>query len=120
MLLPISNRIVPMPNRQGLPFRRGHIPGALGRLHFHIVLGDFGDLVGQRLELGNDRQGDVACNTDNFFVQLRNPCCGVGAASGGYRFRAHSHDLLSALGIVFRSRLELFDARTILGRSWIF
>ena len=37
---------------QGFPFGRSHFPGGLGRLLFHIVLGEFGDLVRERLELG--------------------------------------------------------------------
>ena len=97
-----------MPNRQGFPFGRCHFAGALGRLLFHIVLGEFGDLVGERLKLGDDRQGDVAGNTEDLFVQFRDLCCSVGGARGGYRFRANGHDLLCALGIVFRSGLELF------------
>ena len=100
MLVPISSRIVPMPNRHGFPFRRGHFPGGLGGFLFHTVLGEFGDLVGERLEFGHDRQRDFAGDADNFFVQLRNLRCGVGAACRGDRFSANSHDLLCAFRIV--------------------
>ena len=103
MLVPISNRIVPIPNASGFPFRRGHFPGGLGGLLFHAVLGEIGDLVGERLEFGSDRQRDFAGDADGFLVQLRNPCCGVGAAAcRGDRFTANSRDLLSALRIVCR------------------
>ena len=75
--------------------------GGLGSLLFHAVLGEIGDLVGERLEFGDDRQGDFAGDADGFFVQLRNLRCGVGtAACGGDRFSANSHDLLRAFRIV--------------------
>ena len=101
--MPISNSIVPMPMRHGFPFGRGHFLGGLGGLLFHAVLGELGDLVGERLEFGSDRQRDFAGDADGFFVQLRNPRCGVGtAACRGDRFGANSRDLLSALRIIVR------------------
>ncbi len=88
--------------RHRFPFRRGHFPGGLRSLLFDVVLGEFGDLVGERLEFGDDRQRDFARNADDFFVQLRNLCCSVGAACRGDRFTANGHDLLGALRIVCR------------------
>ena len=86
MLVPISNSNRADAQCHGFPFRRGHFPGGLGGLLFHAVLGEIGDLVGERLEFGSDRQRDFAGDADGFFVQLRNLRCGVGAACRGDRF----------------------------------
>ena len=100
MLVRISNRIVPMPNASDSHSAVAISRAACGGLLLHIVLGEFGDLVGERLKFGNDRQGDLAGDADGFFVQFRNLCGGVGAACGGDRFSANSRDLLCAFGIV--------------------
>jgi hypothetical protein len=69
------------------------------------VLGELGDLIGERLEFRGDRQRDFAGDTDGFFVQLRNPRCSVGTtACRSDRFGANSRDLLSALRIIVRLR----------------
>ena len=115
MLLPNSKQDGAETECHGLPFGRGHFPGALGRLLFNIVLGELGDLVGERFDFGGDRQRDLAGEADGFFIQLRNTRRGVGAARGRDRFTAHSRDLLGAFRIICRPRLELLDAGAILG-----
>ena len=116
MLVAISSRIVPMPSARDFPFGGGHFPCSLGSLFFHVVLGEIGDLVGERLDFGSDRQRHFARDADGFFVQLRNPRCRIGAAAcRSDRFAANSRDLLGAFRIVCRPRLELLDARAVFG-----
>ena len=63
-----------------------------------LCLANIGDLVGERLDFGSDRQRHLAGDADGFLVQLRNPRRGVGAtACRGDRFTAHSRDLLGCL-----------------------
>ncbi len=78
MLVPISKQNRADAQRHGFPFRRGHFLGGQGGLLFDTVLGELGDLIGERIEFGGDRQRDFAGDADGFFVQLRNPCCSVG------------------------------------------
>ena len=117
MLVAISNSIVPMPMAMDSHSAVAISLGGLGSLLFHAVLGEIGDLVGERLEFGNDRQCDFARDANGFFVQLRNLRCGFGTASrSGDRFIANRHNLLRAFPIIVRSRLDLLDAGAILGR----
>ena len=88
--------------RPSIPIPPCHFAGGLGDLLLHAVFGELGDLVGERREFGGDRQRDLAGDADGFFVQLRNLCCGVGAACRGDRFPANSRDLLSAIRIVLQ------------------
>ena len=100
MLVPISNTIVPMPSAMDSHSAVAISCGGLRGLLFHAVLGEFGDLVGERLEFGDDRQRDFAGDADGFFVQLRNLCCGVGTAAARDRFAANGRDLLGAFRII--------------------
>ena len=112
----ISSRIVPMPMARDSHSAVAISRGGLGGLLFHIVLGEIGDLVGERLEFGSDRQRDFAGDADGFFVQLRNLCCGVGAAAAAAIASLRTAAICWApLRIVFRSRLELLDAGTVFG-----
>ena len=76
--MPISSRIVQMTDCHGLPFGGGHFPSGPGRFLFHALLGELGDLVGERLEFGSNRQCHFAGNPDRFLIQLGNPRGGVG------------------------------------------
>jgi hypothetical protein len=80
------------------------------------VLGEFGDLIGDWLELGDDRQRDFTRYAHDFFVQLRNLCCGVGTVARCDRLAAYGCDLLGAFRIFLSSRLEFFDTGAVLGR----
>ena len=77
-LVAISSSIVPMPIAMDSHSAVAISRGGLGSLLFHAVLGELGDLIGERLEFGRDRQRDFAGDADGLFVQLRNLCCSVG------------------------------------------
>ena len=102
--------------RHGFPFGNRQFSGCRCCGFRRTVLGEIDDLIGQRLEFGNDRQRDFARDADGFFVQLRNLHGGVGTtACRCDRLTAHSRDLLGSFRVICRPRLELLDAGAILG-----
>ncbi len=80
------------------------------------MLGEFADLIGQFFNFSGNRQRDITRDADNVRVQLCNPRRGVGAtARRGNRLVANGGDLLPALIVFVRLRLQLLDTGAILG-----